>query len=73
MTGEIIMVYLKLGISCQKKAPVSKKGLGTNPILHSVFNSHAQLDLVDMQSQSYDALEVQRWLNSLTLGSRLLK
>jgi len=54
VTGETISIYLKLCSSCQKKAPVRKKGLVTNPILHTAFNSRAQIDLIDVQSQSND-------------------
>lgn len=54
VTTQVIMIYLKFCQSCQKKAPVPKKGLVTNPILHSAFNSRAQIDLIDYQSQEYE-------------------
>ncbi len=53
VTIEAIMVYLKLCMSCQKKDPVRKKGLFTIPILHSSFNWHTQINLINMQLQSY--------------------
>lgn len=54
VTKEIIMVFLKLCIQCQKKSATPKKGLVSKPILHSNFNSRAQLDLIDMQTQAYN-------------------
>mgnify|MGYP001010728226 CR=1 FL=1 len=44
---EEIMIYLNFCESCQKKALVPKKGLVTNPIIHSAFNSRVQVDLND--------------------------
>ena len=37
-----------------KKAVLPKRGLVTKPILHARFNSRAQLDLIDMQSQKFN-------------------
>lgn len=52
ITTESIMVYLRLCVHCQRKSSHPTKGLVSNPILHSAFNSRAQVDLIDMQSQS---------------------
>lgn len=54
ITKETIMIYLRLCTQCQKKSSTPKKGLVSRPILHSHFNSRAQVDLIDMQSQSYN-------------------
>lgn len=54
ITKESIMTYLRLCAQCQKKSPNPRKGLVSRPILHSKFNSRAQVDLIDMQSQSYN-------------------
>jgi len=51
---EIIMIYLSLCMHCEKKSSNSKLGLVSKPILHNAFNSQAQVDLIDMQSQSYN-------------------
>ncbi|XP_022183090.1 KRAB-A domain-containing protein 2-like [Myzus persicae] len=48
------MVYLKLCVQCQKKAVHPRRGLVSKPILESTFNSRAQVDLIDMQSQHYN-------------------
>jgi len=53
ITNETVMVYLKLCVQCQKKAVHSRRGLVSKPILESTFNSRAQVDLIDMQSQHY--------------------
>lgn len=37
-----------------KKSSTPKGGLVSRPILHSNFNSRDQVDLIDMQSQSYN-------------------
>lgn len=52
VTKETIMVYLSLCSDCHKKSSNPKRGLVSKPILHSAYNSRAQLDLIDMQSQS---------------------
>ena len=54
ITKESVMIYLRLCIYCQKKSSSRKRGIVTKPILHSSFNSRAQLDLIDMQSQCYN-------------------
>jgi hypothetical protein len=54
ITKETIMIYLRLGPSVKKKSSTPKRGLVSRPILHSNFNSRAQVDLIDMQSQSYN-------------------
>lgn len=53
ITKESVMAYLRLCVHCQKKSSHPKKGLVTKPILHSALNSRAQVDLIDMQFQSY--------------------
>ncbi|XP_008189468.1 KRAB-A domain-containing protein 2-like [Acyrthosiphon pisum] len=37
-----------------KKQPNPKKGLVSKPIVHTAFNSRAQIDLINMQSQCYN-------------------
>lgn len=54
ITNETIMVFLKLCTKCHKKAVCSKIGLVPKPILQPTFNSRAQVDLIDMQSQRYN-------------------
>lgn len=54
ITREAIMTYLKLCIHCEKKSSNPKRGLVSKPILHKAFNSRAQMDLIDMQSQSFN-------------------
>lgn len=51
---ETIMKYLQLCTQSQKKSSTPKRGLVSRPILHSNFNSRAQVDLIDMQSQSFN-------------------
>ena len=46
------MVYLSLSIPCLKKSKVTKKGLVVKPMVFSDMNSRAQVDLIDMQSQT---------------------
>ncbi|XP_022162759.1 KRAB-A domain-containing protein 2-like [Myzus persicae] len=54
VTTEAVMAYLGLCSNCQVKQSNPKRGLVTKPILHSAFNSRAQIDLIDMQSQNYN-------------------
>jgi len=54
VTKESIMVFLSFCSYCQKKQPNPKKGLVSKPIVHTAFNSRAQIDLIDMQSQCYN-------------------
>jgi len=54
VTKESIMVFLSFCSYCQKKQPNPKKGLVSKPIVHTAFNSQAQIDLIDMQSQCYN-------------------
>jgi len=54
ITKETIMIYLSLCMHCEKKSSNPKRGLVSKPILHNAFNSRAQVDLIDMQSQSYN-------------------
>lgn len=54
VTVETIMLFLSLCIPCQKKSAIPKRGLVSKPILQSAFNSRAQIDLIDMQSQEYE-------------------
>ncbi|XP_031344445.1 KRAB-A domain-containing protein 2-like [Photinus pyralis] len=51
ITREMIVIYLNLCESCQKKQKVPKKGLVVKPILSKDMNSRCQVDLIDMQSQ----------------------
>jgi transposase InsO family protein len=47
------MAYLNLCTHCQKKKSSNiKRGLVSKTILHFTFNSRAQIDLIDMQSQN---------------------
>ena len=46
------MVCLSLSIPCLKKSKVTKKGLVVKPVVFSDMNSRAQVDLIDMQSQT---------------------
>lgn len=52
ITKETIMIFLSLCTDCHKKSSNPKRGLVSKPILHSAYNSRAQIDLIDMQSQS---------------------
>jgi len=54
VTTEAVMAYLGLCSNCQVKQSNPKRGLVTKPILHSAFNSRAQIDLIDMQCQNYN-------------------
>jgi len=49
---ETIMIFLSLCTDCHKKSSNPKRGLVSKPILHSAYNSRAQIDLIYMQSQS---------------------
>lgn len=51
ITKETIMVFW-LCIDSHKKSSNPKRGLVFKPILHSAYNSRAQIDLIYMQSQS---------------------
>lgn len=50
ITREIIVMFLKCCEICQMKAKTQKKGLVIKPILSNEFNSRAQVDLIDLQS-----------------------
>jgi len=50
ITRDIILLYLQLCEICNKKHAHPKKGLVIKPILSKTFNSRAQVDLIDMQS-----------------------
>ncbi|XP_022177881.1 KRAB-A domain-containing protein 2-like [Myzus persicae] len=50
ITRDIIVLYLQLCEICNKKHAHPKKGLVIKPILSKTFNSRAQVDLIDMQS-----------------------
>jgi len=52
ITNETIMTYLNLCTHCQKKSSNPKIGLVSKLILHSTFDSRAQIDLIDMRSQN---------------------
>ncbi|KAF0751836.1 KRAB-A domain-containing protein 2-like [Aphis craccivora] len=43
---------MSLCTDCHKKSSNPKRSLVSKPILHSAYNSRAQIDLIDMQSQS---------------------
>eukprot|EP00102_Acyrthosiphon_pisum_P021851 XP_016659061.1 PREDICTED: KRAB-A domain-containing protein 2-like [Acyrthosiphon pisum] len=47
-------MFFKLLFILSKKQPNPKKGLALKPIVHTAFNSRAQIDLIDMQSQCYN-------------------
>lgn len=51
ITNETIMAYLSLCTHCQKKSSNSRTSFVSKPIIHSAFNSRAQIDLINMQSQ----------------------
>jgi hypothetical protein len=51
ITKETIMIFLSLCTDCHKKSSNPKRGLVSKPILHSAYNSRAQIDIIDMQSQ----------------------
>ena len=51
ITREIIMLYLNLCITCQKKGSTTKKGLVVRPILSSEMNLRCQVELIDIQAQ----------------------
>lgn len=50
ITRDIILLYLQLCEICNEKHAQPKKGLVIKPILSKTFNSRAQVDLIDMQS-----------------------
>ncbi|XP_043478772.1 SCAN domain-containing protein 3-like [Leptopilina heterotoma] len=47
---EIILIFLKLCVVCQKKKNHPKKGLVVKPLLFKEINVRAQVDLIDMQT-----------------------
>lgn len=52
ITQEIISIYLSLCEVCHLKRSKTRKGLTVKPIVHKEFNSRAQIDLIDMQSEA---------------------
>lgn len=55
VTKESIMVFLSFCSYCQKKQPNPKKvWFRSRYIVYTAFNSRAQIDLIDMQSQCYN-------------------
>jgi hypothetical protein len=54
ITREMIVAYLNLCMTCEKKHSVPRKGLVVRPILSKSMNSRCQVDLIDMQSQADD-------------------
>lgn len=67
ITKEAIMTYLKLCVHCEKKSSNAKRGVVSKPILHKAFNSRGQMDLIDMQSQSfYDFRYIMNYQDHLT-------
>ncbi|KAK2715839.1 hypothetical protein QYM36_010414 [Artemia franciscana] len=51
ITREMIVTYLNLCVTCERKHSVSKKNLVARPSLSSVINARCHVDLIDMQSQ----------------------
>ena len=51
------MMYLNLCLPCQKKAKQPRKGLVVRPMVFDDMNCRAQVDLMDMQSQSYGGFD----------------
>lgn len=54
ITREIINIFLKCCEICLMKAKTLRKGLVVKPILSKEFNSRAQVDLIDLQSNPDD-------------------
>lgn len=52
ITNDTIVAYLNLCTHCQKKSSNPIRGLVSKPVLHSTFNSRAQIDSIDMHSQN---------------------
>jgi hypothetical protein len=66
-TTEAVMAYLDLCSNCQVKQSNPKRGLVTKPILHSAFNSRAQINLIDKQSRNYNNYRyIMNYQNHLT-------
>ena len=51
VTQEVVSVFLKLCVPCQKKMSSQRKGLVIRPMVFSELNSRGQVDLIDMQTQ----------------------
>jgi hypothetical protein len=52
---EALELFKELCEECQlKKRKLASKGLVVKPIVSKKFNSHCQMDLIDMQSLSYN-------------------
>lgn len=45
---EVVKLYLKLCMPCQKKLKSQKKGLVVQPMIFNEMNSCGQVDLIDM-------------------------
>ncbi|XP_072393262.1 KRAB-A domain-containing protein 2-like isoform X2 [Diabrotica undecimpunctata] len=50
ITQEVVMIYLKLCMTCQKRQKFAKRGIVVQPMVCSELNSRCQVDLIDMQS-----------------------
>ncbi|KAJ8686470.1 hypothetical protein QAD02_022264 [Eretmocerus hayati] len=46
----VLMVYLSLCVSCEKKKSLPKKGVVVKPLLFNEINQRGQVDLIDMQT-----------------------
>ncbi|XP_026811285.1 KRAB-A domain-containing protein 2-like [Rhopalosiphum maidis] len=61
------MIYLSLCMHYEKKSSNPKRSPVSKPIFHNAFNSQAQVDLIDMQSQSINEFKlIMNCLNDLT-------
>ena len=55
VSKEALELFKELSEECQlKKRKLASKGLVVKPIVSKEFNSRGQMDLIDMQSLSYD-------------------
>lgn len=52
ITQQQIMIFLRLCETCEQKRSGCKKGVVVKPMVFDCFNSRAQLDLIDMQTQA---------------------
>ena len=54
ITRDIVMKFISFCKPCKEKQNLQTKGFVSKPILSKEFNSRGQVDLIDMQSQSYN-------------------
>ncbi|XP_063803341.1 KRAB-A domain-containing protein 2-like [Pseudophryne corroboree] len=52
VTQEVVLLFLKLCLTCQQKLSSQKKAIVVKPVKFSELESRCQVDLIDMQSQS---------------------